>query len=100
MGRARAETVSRHSRALTHVLGPGLHRIISQADWAFMYQHRLVLRAGPAVQLLRACRHLDIDWVSATSLACNGRAFRFSLRPDLLAQAHRSTARTLSRAAK
>eukprot|EP00959_Pyramimonas_sp_CCMP1952_P226440 4734508-Pyramimonas_sp.AAC.1 len=70
MGRARAGTVSRHSRALTRVLGPGLHRadmacvsvhtvvrqvyhmllagIISYADWDFMYQHRLALRAGPA----------------------------------------------------
>eukprot|EP00959_Pyramimonas_sp_CCMP1952_P185258 3873864-Pyramimonas_sp.AAC.1 len=65
-----------------------------------MYQHRLALRAGPAVHLARACRYLDIAWVTATTLTCNGRVFRFSLRPDLLALAQRPAARTLARAAK
>ena len=109
IGHTPAGTVVRHSRAMTHVLGPGVHRThlaaamaysglrqfirmrllgrLTYDDWHLCWSKRMRLFFGPVVQIRVALRWLGIQWVAPLQWECGGRELCFELPLGLLHQA-------------
>ncbi len=108
-GRASDGSLNRRSRAMTHALGPGLHRThlavsmaygairqyirmlllgrLASNDWHHLWAHRTTLFAGPSAQLRAALHWMSVDWEAPTRLRFGVHVLRFAVPDSILANA-------------
>ena len=122
IGPARTGATVRRSRPMTHVLGPGLHRthfpcvviyttirlfyhlvlsgIIPMPLWDMLWRHRDRIHFGPFLAMGRACDLLGITWSTSTCLRAASTTCSFRIPAELIGQASRGAASSLSKAAR